>query len=366
MTGMTKVAVLGTGKVGRLVCDLLARSGDYAVTAVDLDAGRAEAAIAAPGGATLPAARAMAADFGDHGSLAAAMRGQDYVVSCAPFFCNAAITETARAEGVHYLDLTEDVATTKAIQGLAEGAQTAFIPQCGLAPGFISIVASDLGAQFDTLEGVKMRVGALPLYPHNRLKYNITWSTDGLINEYANPCEAIIDGRLVSVPPLSGHEVFCIDGEEYEAFNTSGGLGTLADSWHGRVRFLDYKTIRYPGHRDIVALLMHDLKLSEDRETLKRIFDRALPHTAQDIVLVFVTAYGWRDGQYTQQAYAKKIYHAEIDERHWGAIQITTASGVCAVLDLHREGHLPQRGFVRQEAVPYPLFIRNRFGRAFA
>ncbi len=366
MADQINVAVLGTGKVGRLVCDLLAGSGDYAVTAVDVDAAQAKAAVSLPDGSPLANARAAVADLRDAGALAEVVRGQRYVVSCAPYHCNTTIAEVARAAGVHYLDLTEDVATTKAIMRLAADADTAFIPQSGLAPGYISIVASALAREFDPLEAVKMRVGALPIYPHNRLKYNITWSTDGLINEYGNPCEAIVDGRPVMLPPLGGHEVFCLDGEEYEAFNTSGGLGTLAESWHGRVRNLDYKTIRYPGHRDIMALLMQDLKLNEDRETLKRILDRAVPHTTQDVVVVFVSAFGMRDGVYTQKAHARKIYNGDHFGRHWGAIQITTASGVCAVLDLHAHGQLAPRGFIRQEDIPYDRFIANRFGQVYA
>lgn len=354
-----RITLLGAGHIGQSIARLLAGSSDYELTVLDRDAAALARLKALP-------LRTRVAETGDPAVLLRALHGQQVVVNALPYTMAITASRAAREAGCHYFDLTEDVAATQAIRRLAADAPTAFMPQCGLAPGFIGIVAHHLAQGFQELQEVKMRVGALPAFPTNALKYNLTWSVDGLINEYCHPCEAIHEGRRIDALPLEGLEHFSLDGVEYEAFNTSGGLGTLADSWHGRVRFLDYKTIRYPGHRDIVALLMHDLKLSEDRETLKRIFDRALPHTAQDIVLVFVTAYGWRDGQYTQQAYAKKIYHAEIDERHWGAIQITTASGVCAVLDLHREGHLPQRGFVRQEAVPYPLFIRNRFGRAFA
>ncbi|MFX9180922.1 saccharopine dehydrogenase C-terminal domain-containing protein, partial [Acinetobacter baumannii] len=96
--------------------------------------------------------------------------------------------------------------------------------------------------------------GALPLYPTNGLKYNLTWSTDGLINEYCNPCEAIVDGQMREVLPLEGLEHFSLDGLDYEAFNTSGGLGTLCETLEGRVDSLDYKTVRYPGHREIVKL----------------------------------------------------------------------------------------------------------------
>ena len=141
----------------------------------------------------------------------------------------------AREAGCHYFDLTEDVAATRAIKQLAEGASTAFMPQCGLAPGFIGIVAHHLAQGFDTLHEVKMRVGALPAFPTNALKYNLTWSVDGLINEYCHPCEAIRGGKNIEVLPLEGLEHFSLDGTEYEAFNTSGGLGTLCETLRRQV-----------------------------------------------------------------------------------------------------------------------------------
>ena len=362
-----KVVVLGAGKVGRLVISLLGNTGDYAVTAVDVDQAAADAAILRADGSTLPGAAARAADFSDRGSLTDVLSGQDYVLSCAPFHCNVLIAEVAREHGVNYLDLTEDVATTKRVKELSQGAEAAFIPQCGLAPGFITIAANHLAFAFDTLDTVKMRVGALPMFPHNRLKYNLTWSTAGLINEYANPCESVVDGRLTTVPPLEGLERLSFDGQEFEAFNTSGGLGTLAETWNGRVRNLDYKSIRYPGHRNLIALLMEDLRFKDDQEDLARIFERSLPHTSQDVVLIFVTASGTTaDGRLSQRSYATKIYNKDIDGTHWGAIQITTAAGLCGVLDLHVQGVLPATGFVRQEDVPFDAFIENRFGKHYA
>ena len=91
------------------------------------------------------------------------------------------------------------------------------MPQCGLAPGFISIVANDLVQRFDAVETVRMRVGALPQFPTDALKYNLTWSTDGLINEYCNPCEVIHEGRQIEVLPLEGLEHFSLDGDRYES-----------------------------------------------------------------------------------------------------------------------------------------------------
>ena len=361
----TPVVVLGTGRIGTLVTQLLAASGDYAVTAVDVSPRAAEAAIRGADDAVVPNARAVAADFGQPDVLAQVVAGQAYVVSCAPYFANVGIAEAASRAGAHYLDLTEDVKVTQAVRRLADGAATAFIPQCGLAPGFISIVAGHLTRDFESLKSVKLRVGALPIYPNNRLKYNLTWSTDGLINEYGNPCEAIVGGATVELKPLEGYERFSLDGVEYEAFNTSGGLGTLCETLTGRVQDLDYKTIRYPGHRDIVALLMNDLGLNEDRATFKRILEASVPHTYQDVVVVTVSVVGRRRGELAQETIARKIYAGDVLGRRWGAIQLTTASGLCAVLDLHREGRLPASGFVRQEDVAYADFMANRFGRQY-
>ena len=104
------------------------------------------------------------------------------------------------------------------------------MPQCGLAPGFISIVANDLARRFDKLDEVRMRVGALTEHPTNRLKYELTWSTEGLVHEYLAKCDAIVDGKACKVQPLEGYETFTLDGIDYEAFNTSGGVGTLGDT----------------------------------------------------------------------------------------------------------------------------------------
>jgi saccharopine dehydrogenase-like NADP-dependent oxidoreductase len=249
---------------------------------------------------------------------------------------------------------------------LAKGAKTAFIPQCGLAPGFITIAANHVIHGMSDMHEVKMRVGALPEFPSNALKYNLTWSTDGLINEYIQPCEAVIDGKVSVVPALEGLEHMMIEGIEFEAFNTSGGLGTFALTLEGKVKHLSYKTMRYPGHNAILKLLLWDLGYREHRDELKKAFERALPTTRQDIVAIFVSAAGQVDGRYTERTYAKIVRHKEIGGHHWTAIQITTACGVTALLDLLREGVLPQHGFVRNEDVKFTDFIANRFGRHYA
>lgn len=356
---MKDVVVIGAGKIGSTIADLLGASGDYRVTVAD----RSELQLR--GIRTGAAVATRLVDITDAAALRELLAGRFAVLSAAPFDLTIRIAEAAAGLGVHYLDLTEDVASTRRVKELAQTAKAALIPQCGLAPGFISIVAADLASGFETLDSLKLRVGALPLYPSNALGYNLTWSTDGIINEYCEPCEAIANGERVLVPALEEREEFALDGIAYEAFNTSGGLGTLCETLAGKVRTLNYRTIRYPGHCAIMKLLLQDLRLADRRDLLKDIFETALPSTLQDVVIVFVTASGRRDGRLVQETYANKVYGAEILGTARSAIQITTASGICAVLDLLATGALPQRGFIRQEDIALRDFLSNRFGKAY-
>lgn len=356
---MRDILLIGAGKIGETIADMLCGSGDYRLTVAD----RSDLQLQKlPRRANL---KTLALDVADQEALAAALKGRYAVLSATPYSVAGPIVSAAREANVHYLDLTEDVANTRLVKSLAIGAKSALIPQCGLAPGFISIVAQDLARRFDRLDGVHLRVGALPLYPSNALGYNLTWSTDGLINEYGRACEAIVGGELREVPALEDVEEFFLDGIRYEAFNTSGGLGTLCETLSGKVRELNYKTVRYPGHRDIMKTLMRDLRLGERRDLLKDVLEHALPATRQDVVLVFVTVTGYRGGQYLQETYANKIYGAEVNGIGRTAIQITTAAGICTMLDLLAAGVLPQKGFVRQEEVSLSTFLSNRFGSAY-
>ncbi|MBL6854235.1 MAG: saccharopine dehydrogenase NADP-binding domain-containing protein [Alphaproteobacteria bacterium] len=356
---MKKVLLVGGGKIGVAITEFLSSTGDYTVTVADRDA--SALALMPKKNVTL-----RQTEIGNAENFAHEVEGHDIVLSATPFHLTASVAEAAKRAGAHYLDLTEDVESTRIIKRLAKGADTAFIPQCGLAPGFISIVAADLARKFDRLREVQMRVGALPVFPTGALKYNLTWSTDGLINEYCNPCESIRDGHRVEVPALEELEEFALDGTEYEAFNTSGGLGTLCDTLEGKVENLNYKTVRYPGHRDIVKMLVRDLRLGVRRDVLKDVLETAIPITFQDVVLVFVTVSGWREGRLTQESYARKIYSQRVGDRPMSAIQITTAAGICAVCDMLVDGKLPKKGFVRQEEVKLADFLSNRFGRYYA
>ena len=362
---MNKVLVLGAGKIGALISGLLAESGAYQVQLADLDETAAAGVARAHGLQSIQAVRLDATD-------AAAMRAHvqahpvQAVVSSLPYHCNALVAGVARESGIHYFDLTEDVEVTRRVSTLARGAAAAFVPQCGLAPGFISIAGGELIRHFDTLRSVRLRVGALPQHPHNVLKYSLTWSTEGLMNEYGNPCEAIVDGRAMEVRPLEGMEEIEIDGTLYEAFNTSGGLGSLAQSFGSSCESMDYKTIRYPGHCEQMRLLMNDLKLNQDRGTLKRILENAVPQTLQDVVIVYAAVTGIQNGELREENYVSKIYPQIIAGRLWSAIQVSTASGLCAVLDLVLSHPERRHGLVTQESFRLPDILANRFGRHLA
>jgi saccharopine dehydrogenase-like NADP-dependent oxidoreductase len=357
---MRDIVVVGAGNIGATIADLLGTSGDYRVVVADRSRSQLETIRTGANVST------QLTDIADDAALRRLLSGRFAVLSAAPFALTTRIAEAAAPLGVHYLDLTEDVASTRRVKELAATAKSALIPQCGLAPGFISIVASDLAREFDTLDSLKLRVGALPQYPSNALGYNLTWSTDGIINEYCEPCEAIVNGERVLVPALEERDAFSLDGVAYEAFNTSGGLGTLCDTLEGKVRTLNYRTIRYPGHAAIMKALLQDLRLAERRDVLKDIFENALPSTLQDVVIVFVAASGHKNGRLVQQTYAHKVYSGRIEGVMRSAIQITTAAGICTVLDLLAEGALPQSGFVRQEDIGLDAFLSNRFGKVYA
>jgi saccharopine dehydrogenase-like NADP-dependent oxidoreductase len=360
---MKKVLMLGAGKVGSLIACFLSETGDYQVHVGDSDAEvikRVEELACA--NLTVQTLDATSRPALEHFLESHTV---DAVFSCLPYYCNFLVAEMALKYRLHYFDLTEDVEVARHIAGISAGAHTAFVPQCGLAPGFISIIANELMTHFHQLDTVKLRVGALPINPSNALKYSLTWSTDGLINEYGNLCHGVENGISTVLLPLEGYETIEVDGLLYEGFNTSGGIGTLAETYRNRVRTLNYKTLRYPGHCEKVQFLMQDLKLNQDRNTLKRILENAVPKTLQDVVLIYVSVTGKQAGELFEENYVKKFYPRKIENRLWSAIQVTTASGLCAVADIILQSTSPPKGFVTQESMRYQDFVENRFGQIY-
>lgn len=290
------------------------------------------------------------------------------VINAAPYFTSIPLATKAVLAGVHYLDMTEDVQVTRELRDFADTAPimsekacgVAIIPQCGLAPGVISIIGGHMARQYEKLNTLKLRVGALPRHPNNQLGYAQTWNLDGLINQYHGWASAICDGQFSTVPPLVDVEELHVEGVRFEAFTTAGGVGTLCESFP-KAHTINYKTIRYPGHAKLMRFLIEDLAL--DRIELKRILEKALPITDQDVVLISVAATGLdKLGNHIQRTYCKTV----MGTPGRTALQTTTANATCAVLDLLAESTLDQRGFIKQEDIPLEKFIANRFGRGFA
>lgn len=388
---MKNVLVLGGGKVGKSVAELLLACGrgSYRVTLADRDEGNLrEAELNLARLKTLvPHATEFVAkklDASDKSAVREAMKGMDYVVCMLPYNFVAGVAEIANEMGVHYFDVTEDVETTDQVKAidLNGRANVALVPQCGLAPGYVAIAAYDITRDFTMLHDLTLRVGALPQFPTNAPKYNITWSAAGVVNEYCETCNVMLDGRTVRVPALEGLEHFSFEGLEYEAFYTSGGVGTLIETLMGEKKTCDetriaYKTIRYPGHRDLMKFLLQDLRLNVehvapnkngrtfDRALAIDLLDHAVARTLQDVVVVFINAIGVKDGRREQINFRRSIHSTQMFGRVWPAIELTTAAGVCAMVDLHRLGKLRQKGLVRQEECSLATFNQTIFGLAY-
>lgn len=347
-----KIGVLGLGKVGSLVATLL--SPKFEVEGMDQSNIEEDFPFEIKLG-----------DVSNDKSIREFLKNKDAVVSCLPYFLNIKIAETAVDMGVHYFDLTEDVPTLNAIKKMAENSKSVLAPQCGLAPGFIGILGAGLYSQFSEIRMVKLRVGALPLHPMGQLGYSFTWSAEGVINEYLNDSEVIHNGERKMISSLDDVESININGRQYEAFLTSGGLGTMCETLDGKVDTLNYKTIRYPGHRDGMKLLLYDLLLKDDRKLAQKILNNALPIVDEDIVLVYAAVEGKIDGQLKRKEFSESYRKITLDNKDWRAISWTTACSISTVVDLVSEGKLKNKGFIKQEEIPFEMFIQSEFGSMY-
>ncbi len=350
---MNKIAVLGLGKVGKLAALMLHESG-FAVTGFDVRELRTSLPFPVRTG-DVASVEAMAAAFSD----------EDAVLSCLPYHLNAGIAEAAHRAGIHYFDLTEDVPTTKAIIELAKTANGLMAPQCGLAPGFVGIVGADLISNFDDCRSCRMRVGALPQHPSGLLGYAFNWSPEGVVNEYLNDCEVIEEGVHKWVSPMEWLETIYIDGVKLEAFTTSGGLGTMCETYLGKVDNIDYKTMRYPGHANLMNFFFHELLMRERRELAGEILTHAKPPVDDDVVYVHVAAEGISDGRLNRKEFVHRYLPIDIGGSRQTAIAWTTSASVVAVIEMVRAGTLPAKGFLRQEDVPLQAFLDTGTGALF-
>ena len=348
-----RIAVVGLGNVGRLIADMLVERG-FEVWEVDVDESR------------VAGERASVMDVSDPAALEELFAGIDAVVSCLPYYLNAVIATAAHSAGVHYLDLTEDVATSRIVKELARSSKTILMPGCGLAPGFICVVGGALVVSLETVDRIELRVGALPRSPNNALGYACNWSPAGIVNEYLNDCEQLRGGELVTVPSLDDLETIVIDGARYEAFTTSGGLGTMCDTFAGRVDRLDYKTIRYPGHRQLMRFMLQELGLSRQREAAVRLLADAYPPVRDDLVIVYAAAEGNEGGRSAREEFVRVYRPRTVAGATRTAIAWTTAAGAVGMVELLAEGSLPDAGFVCQEDVSLDAFLATKAGQMLA
>jgi saccharopine dehydrogenase-like NADP-dependent oxidoreductase len=358
---MYRALIAGAGTIGTLIATLLVRSNDYEVFLVDANVSH----LSLPESANLHLHQL---DVTDSTQLKHYVKthGITIAIAALPYFYNLYVANMAALLNLFYFDLTEDISVASEVRRLAHNKHSAFVSQCGVAPGFINIVANHLMSQFDKVTAAYLRAGCLPKSSHNVLQYAITWSLDGLINEYGNIGYGLVNGEKTSLSPLEDIEIVELDGSIYEAFNTSGGVGSLVETFANQVQTLNYKTLRYPGHCEKMRFLMKDLGLNEDRSTLKRILEKSLPRTDQDVMLVYVSVQGEKAGSYSEQSYVKKILPIELHGKKWSAIQVSTASSLCAVVDMIMSRSSDYQGYILQEQLCYDAFLQNRFGSIYA
>lgn len=349
---MKNVAVIGLGKVGSLVGTLL--NDLFTVTGFDQHQPATDLPFEVVKGSIKIEAE-----------LEAFLASKDAVVSCLPYNLNLPVAKAAHKLGIHYFDLTEDVATTAAIREMAKTSKGVMAPQCGLAPGFIGIVGADLYNRFTKLRDVELRVGALPRYPNGLMGYSFTWSPAGVINEYINDAEVIHNGERKMVPSLEGIEMINIEGQEFEAFTTSGGLGTMCETLKGKVDTLNYKTMRYPGHAKLMRFLLYELILKEKRELVEQILTEAKPPVREDVVYVYAVVEGWKGEQLAREEFYHAYHPIVINGKEWRAISWTTAASVAAVVEMVANGTLANKGFIKQEEISYEAFIKTKNGSLY-
>jgi saccharopine dehydrogenase (NAD+, L-lysine-forming) len=316
------VLVIGLGKVGRLVATLLFENG-YQTTGLDSGVHRGYPFKTIKG-------RVQSKSV-----LKKAIKGHDAVVTCLPYDLNLEVAREAHSAGKHYFDLTEDVPTTDAIKKLSKTAKGVMAPQ------------------------------ALPQHPRGLLGYAFNWSPEGVVNEYLNDCEVIKEGKRAKVTAMEGLETIVIDGVQLEAFTTSGGLGTMCETFDGKVEQLNYKTIRYPGHCQLMKFFFNELFMRKDRQKAGEILVHAKPPVNDDVVFVHAAVEGQQDGKLMREEFVRSFYPLKIAGESWRAIAWTTAASVCAVVDLVSRGILPQKGFVRQEDIPLDQFFKTPTGQYF-
>jgi lysine 6-dehydrogenase len=305
-----KILVIGAGKMGRgAVYDLVHNSPDVeSVTIADFDLAKA---VEIANFVESKKVIAKQIDASNYKSVVELMKDHDSAISCVNYWYNAELSKAAIETNTNFCDLGGNnyiVDEQLAMNNAAKAAGISIIPDCGLAPGMVSILAAHGAKSFDEIDEINIRVGGLPQKPKTLLEYQLIFSVEGLINEYIESARVIRDGKIAEVESMTELESLSFDGfPPLEAFQTSGGTSTLPDTFLGKAKNLDYKTIRYAGHCEKFKTMI-DLGLcsSEEitadfvkikpRKFFAELLTKHLPADEADYVLVRVEFVGKKDG----------------------------------------------------------------------
>lgn len=356
-----KILVLGAGRMGHgAAFDLIHNSpGVDSVTIADFDLKKAEA-VAEQVGTDLITAHHV--DAGNQSDVARLMAHHDAAISCVNYWYNESLSRAAIDTNTHLCDLGGNnyvVDSQLALDEEAKAAGVSIIPDCGLAPGMVSILAMHGAAKFDTVDEIHIRVGGLPQDPQLPLNYQLVFSVEGLINEYVEVARVIRDGKMIEVPSMTELESLEFDGfPPLEAFQTSGGTSTLPDTFLGKIKELDYKTIRYAGHCDKFKTMIDlglcssdeilvDYQKVKPRKVFGELLQKYLPADGPDYVLVRLEFVGTKDGA------AKKLRYDIVDKQDeatgMSAMMRTTAFPASIIAQMMARGDVLTRGAAPQE-----------------
>jgi len=276
---------------------------------------------------------------GSNPALDSALIAADIILDCLPGSQAPRMARLAVEHGCHYANLTEYVYETQEIMTIAKDAKTGFVLQTGLAPGFINIIAHKLFQEFkkdynvEVANSMTMKVGAISKNAPSPHYYAFTWSPIGVATEYLKDAEIVRNFKKINVNALSGRERIIIDGDEYEDNFTSGGAADLPDAFVGKIKDLDYKTLRYPGHYEWVQKALSTIPNGTDRiKSLEKIMLTNIPSVEDDIVIVYASVEGLDEqDRLRRKERAYKIFPTKVGNKMLRAIQTTTAAPLCEV-----------------------------------
>lgn len=291
----------------------------------------------------------------------------DAILDCLPGSLAPKVAGWAKDNTMHYANLTEYVSETEQIMELSKDADTAFVLQTGLAPGFINVLACKLYDQFvdtygvDQLDIMEMKVGALSTHARGPHQYAFTWSPIGVATEYIKDAHIVRDYKKIGVGALSGTQSLVIDGEHYEDDFTSGGAADLPEAYSGKIRDLDYKTLRYPGHYDWVKKqINHDLPSQEKIDALENLMLSEIPSVEDDVVIVFAAVEGKdKQGRLRRIEKSYKVLPSMVGNKKLRAIQTTTAAPLCEIARMMCSGKW--KGTVLQSHLNTDEFLNGPF-----